>query len=320
MLRQILGQILAGAAIATLAASAQAQEPTFLTLRGGADSGSWFVGSSAIAAIANREIPGMVMTPTLGAANRNVTEVDDGTAQYGFSVGRSAVEAAEGSGSFDIPHENLRAVMSLFPLALQVVARADSGIETYADLDGRDISAGQPGFSTLAVARQLLEMSEISEADGEVTLHMLNYGDANQQFQDRQLDVVMAFANYPSPNYQEFEVFFPIRLVDIGEELLDSYVEAYPGYAKVTLEPGGFSTFSEPVTTVASPTILVTSADRPDEEVYALAQAIFENADELRQAHPAFASFGPDQMLTGLNIPLHPGAERFLREAGVLAD
>lgn len=297
------------------AGSAAAQAPTFLTLRGGGSAGSWYIGSSVISTIVNRDVENTIMTATLGAGNRNVTDVDEGSAQYGLAVGRSAVEAFEGIGSYERKHEKVRAMMALFPLTLQIIARKDSGIETFDDLIGKRVSAGQQGFTTLGVLEELLKIKGHTLDD--VDHYYINYADANQQLQDGQLDAVMSLTGYPNPPYQELESLFEIAVVGIDEELAAKFSEAFPGYSASTIPASAYPSWNRDTLTLASPTLMIVNEDQPDEEVYQVTKAIFEKRAELAGAASAFRDFTPENVLGGIGIPMHPGAERYWSEAGI---
>ena len=306
----------AGAAPVISSLPAGAQSPTFLTMRGGGSAGTWYIGSAVISTIVNREVADTIMTATLGAGNRNITDVHQGTAQYGFAVGRSAVEGYEGIGAFDEPHTNVRAMMSMFPLTFQIIARKDSGIRTFDDLIGKRISAGQQGFTTLAVITELLKIKGHTLDD--VDYYYLNYADANQQFQDGQLDAVVSLTGFPSPPYVELESLFPISVVELDQALVASFTEAFPGYSPAVVPGGSYATMETDASTVASPTLMIVRNDRSDDEVYGLTKAIFEHRSELANAAAAYRDFTPENVMNGIGIPLHPGAERFWRETGVL--
>ncbi len=296
--------------------AAEAQSPTFLTLRGGGSAGSWYIGSAIISTIVNREIENTIMTATLGAGNRNIVDVHEGAADYGFAVGRSAVEGFQGVGSFDAKQDGVRAVASLFPLTLQIVTRQDSGIETFTDLVGRRVSAGQQGFTTFGVLQELLKLKGHTIDD--VDHYYLNYADANQQLQDGQLDAVMALTGYPNPPYSELESLFPIKVVPLDEDLVGRFTEAFPGYSAATVPGGAYPSWGQDSLTIASPTILITNGSRTDDEVYGITKTIFENRKELAGAAAPYRDFQPENVLNGIDIPLHPGAERYWREEGLI--
>lgn len=295
---------------------AEAQSPAFLTMRGGGSAGSWYIGSAIISTIVNRDVEDTIMTATLGAGNRNIIDVDKGSAQYGFAVGRSAVEGYEGIGNFDAEHNNIRAMMSLFPLTLQIVARRDSGIETFDDLIGKRVSAGQKGFTTLGVITELLKLKGHTIED--IDHYYLNYGDANQQLQDGQLDAVVALTGYPNPPYSELESLFPINLVSLDEDLVERFTDAFPGYSAATVPATAYPSWGKDTLTFASPTLMIVNQNQPEEQVYVLTKTIFENRGELAGAAAPYRHFQPESVLDGIDIPLHPGAERYWREQDLL--
>ena len=300
----------------TKAPEARPGSPTFLTMRGGGGAGSWYIGSSVIATIVNQDVPNVNFTATPGSANRNLTDVQEGKVQYGLAVARSAVEAVEGLAPFKAKHDKVRAVMALYPLQLQIVARQNQNIANFRDLYGKRVSAGQRGFTTLQVFEDLMKLD--GKPTGTVKLQYLNYADGNQQFQDRELDAVMALSFAPSPTYTELESLFPIQIVQIEDDLIEAFTKKYPGYTRGVIPGSAYKSVTKDTPTIVSQTLFVTSSERSDAEVYAITKAIYEKRAALAAADVAFANIGTDTILDGINIPLHPGAERYWREIGAL--
>lgn len=290
-------------------------QTNFVILRGGASSGSWYAPSALMAKVMNEAIKGYNVTPTVGSADLNITEVNRGVAQYAFATSPSVSAAYNGTGAFKEKHSNVRAIFAFYPLTLQMLAHADSNIHTFADLAGKRISVGQRGFSTLVLVEELIEAAGLK---GKVNISLLNFGDANQQFQDRQLDAIGSLTGYPNPAYTELNSVRPVRLVTLGDDLMNKYIAANPGFSRTVLPGGGYKGWNQDTPALASWTVIITRADRSDEEVYSFLKAIFERREDFWKLNALYTDFKPENMLQGINIPLHPGAERYLREIKVI--
>ena len=287
----------------------------FLVLRGGGNTGSWFSGSAVIAKNVTQQGPNYNMTATLGGGVKNPTDIQAGEAHYAYANARSTFEAYEGLSPYDAKHDKLRGIVSFFPTPLQIAAHRDAQIETFSDLIGKKVAPGQRGFSTAHAFGQLVQMTGHSMSDVEV--FYLNYADANQAFQDRQVDAVMAIAGIPSAQYDELAQLIGIRMVPLEEELIERYVTENPGYVRMVIPAGTYQGWEPEAATVQSPTLLITSADRPDEEVYDVTKIVWESREELVASNPGYERFLIETVLDGISVPLHEGARQYWREIGV---
>jgi TRAP transporter TAXI family solute receptor len=301
--------------LAGLAPGLARAQTEFLVLRGGANTGSWFTGSAVISKNVTERIPNFNMTATLGGGVRNPTDVQIGEAQYAFGNARSAFEALEGLEPYTEPHDKLRAMVSFFPTPLQIVARKDSGINSFRDLIGKRVSPGQRGFSTAYVWEQLVQRTGHTMDD--VETFYINYADANQAFQDRQLDAIMAIAGLPSAQYMELAQLVGIKTIPVDDDLIEAWVADNPGYARITIPAGLYEGWDEPADTIQSPTILMTSTDRSEDEVYEITRIIWESRDELEESNPGYRAFQLATATEGTGLPLHEGAARYWREQGL---
>lgn len=319
MLKQLskglVSRLAATAVASCLAAGSAAAADTFITMRSGASAGSWYPLGAMIGTIVNSSMKGYNLTVTAGSADLNITDVDGNRAQFALASGPSVVSAVAGKAPFRYAHGNVRSLMAFYPLTLQIVARKDSGINGVADLAGKRISAGQRGFSTLVLMETLTTQANIRD---KVRFALLNYGDANQQFQDGQLDAVISLTGTQNPAYTELGVAVPIKLVQLDQAIMDAYIAANPGFVTTTIPAGTYASWTEPTKTLASWTVMLARADRSDDEVYQLVKMLYERREEFWKVNPLFRDFKPENVLEGLGAPLHPGAERYWREIGLL--
>jgi TRAP transporter TAXI family solute receptor len=307
----------AGAAL-TPASSAFGQSQKFLTLRGGGNTGSWFIGTAVVSKIVNEKLPQYNMTATLGGGVKNPTDIQGGQAQYGFTMGRSAVEAFDGLAPFKAKHGDIRVMCSFFPTYMIIVTPQRTGIKTFRDLIGKRVGPGTRAFTTSQMFEDLLKLDGKSLKD--VQPFFLNYADANQAFQDGQIDVVMAMTGNPSPQYLELDTLVKIAVVSIDEDILKQFIEQRPGYTRGVIPAGSYPNWKHDAVTLQSPTIMITRADSPADEVYEITKTVFENRKDIVDAYPAYSAFQKETAASeGFgHVPLHEGAIRYWKEIGAL--
>jgi DNA-binding IclR family transcriptional regulator len=155
---------------------------------GGGGAGTWHVGLGVIAGILRNSVPGVEYTGWLGAGDRNLGDLESGRGAYCLAVADSLEAAVTGRAPFSRAHGNLRAMFNLFPLYLHVLARAETGIRTFSDLAGQRLSAGEAGYTTATVMRELLAVQGGARlASGMIDL---TYAEANRELAQGSLDAV----------------------------------------------------------------------------------------------------------------------------------
>ncbi len=305
-----------GAAALLARTTARLSQALGSQLLAGSAAGTWRLGMGVIADLVNDQIPDLQMTASWGAGNRNLDELARGTAGYCMTVAASLDSAFKGRKPFSRPHPELRGMFSLFPLHLHIVARRGLGRLTgIADLRGLRISPAEAGFSTAFVFDELFRIAcGHSEKRPAGKIVHLDYAEANRQLRDSRLDVVVALAGVPNPPYSELAQDPGIELVEVEADVAAEFVREQPAYDLATIPAGTYPSQRQDIQTLKVPTVLCTVADRPEDEVYAITKAVYDNRDQLALAAPAYSEFSKDFALTGWSAPIHPGAERFWRE------
>ena len=288
-------------------------------LLGGGRAGTWHVGIRAIADLINDHVAGIGMTAESGAGDRNLDDLQSGIANYCLAVSPSVDAAFEGRPPFRRPHTRLASMFSVFPLYLQIVARAGVQAHSLRDLAGLRISPADRGFTTSAVFERLMELAEFSplQKSGKSIFH-LDYAEANRQLIEGNLDVVVSLSGIPNPAYFEMARTTHISLVNVDEDIVARLVAEEPGYAAGEIPGGTYPGISTGVLTIQTPTVMTTVIDRPADEVYEITRVVFERKSELVRAAATFDRFGSDFVLRGFRTPLHPGAARYWQECGLL--
>ena len=228
--------------------------------------------------------------------------------------------AYEGDGPFAQagPDSDLRAVLSLHAEPLTVVARADSGIASVGDLKGKRVNIGNPGSGQRATTEALMaangwtmaDFAQVSELPSDEQAAALAAG---------RVDAIVFTVGHPSGGIYDATQSTAARLVPITGPAVDRLVADNPYYTKATIPGGLYRGNDSPTPTFGVRATLVTTAGTPDDVVYLVVKSVFENLEEFKRLHPALAHLDRREMArAALTAPLHPGAERYYREAGLI--
>ena len=314
--------------------TAIAQAPQFFRIATGGTSGTYFpIGgllANAISAPPGSRscdeggscgVPGLVATAmSANGSVANVNGIKGGTIESGFSQSDVAYWAHSGTGVFEgqEPVEKLRAIANLYPESIHLVASADSGIESVADLKGKRVSLDEPGSGTLVDARIILQGYGLQEAD--VTAEFLKPGQAADRMRDGAMDAFFFVGGFPAGAIAELASQKPIKIIPIDGDNAGGITEEYSFFAPDTIPAGTYEGQTADIKTLSVGAQWVTSADQPDDLVYEITKALWNDNTRklLDSGHAKGKSITKETALDGIGIPLHAGAERFYKEAGLL--
>ncbi len=325
------------AAMGILAASgATAQEPQFFRIGTGGTSGTYYpIGGLIANAISSPPgsrpceeggscgVPGLIASAlSANGSVANVNAIAGGSLESGFAQSDVASWAQTGTGIWEDREavENLRAIASLYPETIHLVAAADSGIESVADLVGKRVSLDEPGSGTLVDARIILEAYGIEEDAIEAAF--LKPDQAAERMRDGAMDAFFFVGGFPAGAIAELASQNDITLVSIDGPEAAGIIEEYPFFAENTVPAETYEGVSEEVQTISVGAQWVTHADQPEELIYQITEALWnDNTRSLFDAgHQKGREITLETALDGIAIPLHPGAERFYREAGMISE
>ncbi len=331
--RTLLAASLA-AAVGGLAAVAGAQEMKFFRIGTGGTAAVYFPigglianaisnppGSRACAEGGSCGVPGLVATAVASNGSvANVAAVNAGSLESGFSQSDIAYWAYTGTGLFEgrARFENLRAIANLYPESVHLVARRGAAIKSVRDLKGKRVSLDEPGSGTLVGARIILAAYDVAER--ELKAEYVKANVAGDKLRDGTLDAFFFVGGYPVGAISELAtVPRGIELVPIDGPEAAKLLAEYKFFAPGTI-PAGVYGESAAVETLSINAIWVTSAKIDAELIYGVARALWnENTRKLLDAgHAKGKAIQSKTALDGIGIPLHPGAEKFYREVGLL--
>lgn len=314
--------ILLTAAFALGASAAAAQEERFITIGTGGQTGVYYVVGQSICRLVNRNTAetGIKCTaPSTGGSIANINAIQAGDMTMGVAQSDWQFHAYNG----DVPEfegdkkfEDLRAVFSVHPEPFNVVARADSGIETFEDLKGKRVNVGNPGSGQRGTMEVVLDAVGWTMGDFSLASE-LKPAEQSAALGDNKVDAIIYTVGHPNGSIQEATSTVDARLIPVTGEAIDKLVEDNPYYAKATIPGGMYTGNDEDVETFGVKATFVTSADVPEDMVYEVVKAVFDNFDRFKGLHPAFANLEPEAMIAeGNSAPLHPGAEKYYKEQG----
>jgi len=297
-------------------------ETKFVTIGTGGITGVYYPTGGAIARIVNnkRDVYGIRATvEATGGSVFNVNAVMSGDLDFGVVQSDRQYEAVNGLAEWKEmgPQKDLRAVFAIHPESITLVAADDANINTLQDLKGKQVNIGNPGSGQRQNSIDALTNAGINP-EKDLTAHGVKAAEAPGLLQDGRIDAFFYTVGHPSGAIQEATAgrrkvhFVPITGVD-------KLLEEHPYYAKATIPVQLYpnATNKEDVETFGVKATFVTSAKVPDEVVYAVTKEVFENFDEFKQLHPAYAVLTKENMLEGMSAPLHPGAYKYYQEAGL---
>ncbi|MEZ5724748.1 MAG: TAXI family TRAP transporter solute-binding subunit [Paracoccaceae bacterium] len=314
--------VTAAFAFATVAGAASAQEETFITIGTGGQTGVYYVVGQSICRLVNRDTAttGIKCTaPSTGGSVANVNAIKAGDMTMGVAQSDIQYHAYNGTSdefAGDKKFDKERAIFSVHPEPFTVVARKDASIASFDDLKGKRVNVGNPGSGQLATMQVVLDAKGWTMGDFSLASE-LKPAEQSAALGDNKVDAIVYTVGHPNGSIQEATSTVEANLVPVEGPEIDKLVEENPYYAKAVIPGGMYAGTDGDTNTFGVKATFVTSADVPDEVVYEVVKAVFDNFDRFKGLHPAFANLTPEAMVSeGNSAPLHPGAEKYYKEQG----
>jgi TRAP transporter TAXI family solute receptor len=324
-MRPFLGLVLA-MAMSSGFSGAQAAQPTLVTLGGGYTTGLYYQSANAIAKVVNKRIEALGLrckvVPTSGSS-ANIEEVTTGKVQFAYVQSDVQFEAWNGVGEWSKkgPQKDLRSVFALYPEALTLIAAEGSGIKSIEDLKGKRVNIGVSGSGQYDVALQALKAVG-PDSDRQITRTTYQANEAPDALEQGRIDAYFYMVGHPNMNVREAttSTIRKVRICEIAGPGIDTMLRDKPYYVRAVIPmrfyPKAVNTGD--VLTFGVEATLVTSASVPDDVVYKLTKEIFENLDQFKRLVAAQWQLTKKGMLEGLTAPIHPGAMKYYKEAGLM--
>ena len=317
MFHRIAAAVPAAALTGILATAPQAQAQDFINVLTGGTSGVYYPLGVALSEIYAAGIDGSrTQVQATKASVENLNLLAQGRGEIAFALGDSVKMAWEGNeeAGFPRPLSELRAIAAIYPNYIQIVADAASGAVTLDDLRGKTLSVGAPASGTELNARAIFAAAGMSYDDlGRV--EYLPYAESAELIKNRQLQATLQSSGLGVAFIQDLSATHDITIVEIPEDVVTAIGEPF---VPATIPAGTYAGIDEDIATAAVGNMLITHEGVSEETAYQMTKLMFDNLDRMRSAHGAAAAITPETALDGLPIPLHPGAERYYREIGLI--
>jgi TRAP transporter TAXI family solute receptor len=306
------------AAALLLGASVAWGQQQFINILTGGTSGVYYPLGVALSQVYGKAIPNAkasVQATKASAENLNLMQA--GRGEIAFTLGDALSDAWKGNedAGFKTPLKKLRTVAGIYSNYIQIVASADSGIRTLADLKGKRISVGAPKSGTELNARAVLKAAGLTYKDFD-KVEYLPFGESVELMKNRQLDVTLQSAGLGVSSLRDLSTSVKIVVVAIPPDVVKKIGD--PAYVPAVIPAKTYEGQDADVPAVAIQNFLVTHEGVPDNEVYLMTKSLFENLGALVAAHTAAKDIKLENAIKSLPVPLHPGAARYYKEAGLL--
>ncbi|MBX3529567.1 MAG: TAXI family TRAP transporter solute-binding subunit [Rhizobiaceae bacterium] len=314
-IRRIAAASAIAVAMALPAMPASAQ--TFINVLTGGTSGVYYPLGVALAKIYGDNIKDVqTQVQATKASVENLNLLQQGKGEIAFALGDSVQAAWEGNTEAGFPGklDKLRAIAAIYPNYVQIVASSESGITDLAGLKGKSLSVGAPKSGTELNARAIFAAAGMKYEDlGKI--EYLPFAESVELIKNRQLDATLQSAGLGVASIKDLAISLPTNVVAVPAEIA---TKLGAPFIAATIPAGTYQGQAGDVPTVAITNILVTHSDISDDMAYEMTKQLFENLDDMVAAHAAAKAIKAENGAKGLPIPLHPGAERYYKEKGLM--
>ena len=304
-----------------------AAERVFIAIGTGGPTGVYFVVGNSVCRMVHKEAAEgrkqgrkhgiRCAAPSTGGSTYNIGQIKEGELDFGVAQSDWQYHAYNGTSKFkDNKFDKLRAVFSVHPEPFHIIVGAETGIGSWEDLKGKRVNIGNPGSGQRGTMEVLMAAHNTTVDDFQAATELTST-EQSKALCDQKIDAYGYTVGVPNAGVAVATDGCSARIIDLKSDVEKKLVEENPFYAFATIPKGTYKTSNSDVTTFGVMATFVTSADQPDDVVYEVVRAVFENIDDFKSLHPAFNNLDPAKMITdGLSAPLHPGAIKYYKEKG----
>jgi uncharacterized protein len=303
------------AGLALVAAPAAAQQVTFMT---GPQGGSWIPLGGALKGMWEKAVPGLQITQQPGAGIANIRGIDEGKAQIGLANSNTTVDGIEGRPPYPKKVTKVCQLANLYPQYFQVVALANAGVNSYADLKGKSVVAQPKGNTAEIMTDMILKANGLNyQSLGRISFQA-SYTDAVSMLKDGHAQVMTLGTTAPASAVMDLASARDVKLVPVDDKTFNFIKKANAGHNKLTIKAGTYPKQDRDVPVVGYSTHLVVACDLPENTVYQMVKTMAGNIDAMASVVKSIEGIKPKDMAQDIGVPFHKGAVKFYKEAGAL--
>jgi len=295
----------------------------YVTIGTGGVTGVYYPTGGAICRLVNqdRKEHGIrCSVESTGGSVYNLNAIASGELDMGVAQSDWQYHAYHGTSKFEEqgPNKDLRAVFSVHPEPFTVVARADSGIKNFQDLKGKRVNVGNPGSGQRGTMEVVMNAMGWTMDDLKLASE-LKAAEQSQALCDNKVDAIVYVVGHPNGSIQESTTSCDSVVVNVEGPAIDKLIKENPYYRTATIPGGMYRGNPEDTKTFGVGATFVSSAKVPENVIYNVVKAVFENFQDFKKLHPAFVVLKKEEMIKdGLSAPLHDGAVKYYKEAGLM--
>lgn len=303
--------------------NAFAADQTFVTIGTGGVTGVYYPTGGAIARLVNKgkkEHGVRATVESTGGSVYNLNALAAGELDMGVAQSDWQYHAYYGTSKFADkgPNKDLRAVFSVHPEPYTVVARKDSGVKNFMDLEGKRVNIGNPGSGQEGTTMVLLEAIDWT-TDKFALTSQLKAAEQSTALCDNKVDAIVYAVGHPNGSIKEATTSCDSVMVTVDGPAVEKLIADNDYYRTATIPGGMYNGTPEDTMTFGVGATFVSSAKVPEHVIYTVVKSVFENFDDFKKLHPAFANLKKEEMIKdGLSAPLHDGAVKYYKEAGLM--
>lgn len=277
--------------------------------------GNFYLVGGGIATILNNALPDyfVITAEETGGSTANLTTIQSGDMELGIAMTSSLAEASAGKADWTGgPMDKIRGMVPLYPSYMTIYTLKSSGIHSLSDFNGKIIGLGSKGAAMDSVLRTAFDKMGIKPA----SIYNDGHSATASAMADGQVDAAIVFSYPPFPSVSELEATKDVSFIPLTPDEQKQLTDMFPFYSASTMPAGSYKGATEDVPTVTEWNMLVCSSDVPEDYIYLMTKTLLENNPKLVEIYKGMEYCTADN-ITNYNIPLHPGAIRYLKEIGI---
>lgn len=286
-----------------------------ISIATGGTAGTYYPIGGAIAAAASKNPNIQATAETGNAAVANTNLIAAGELEIAFSQADVTAWAYNGQVMFEgKPLKNVRTIAALYPETVQIVVKP--GIKDIAHFLGKRVGVGAPGSGTEGDARAIFNTLGLTYDD--MKTEFLDFNGISNRFKDEQIDAGFVVAGVPTSALMDLTTTKEVTLLNFDAETMNRIITANPFFTANVIPAGTYKGINENITTPSVMAVLITSDSVPEDVIYNFVKGMFDNIADVQTSHAMAKNIKIETATDGLTAPLHPGAEKFYKEMGII--